>query len=415
MDKIYRNSFLTIVACAGGDPDYGLPGLSKLRKPNPCIEVLGLGCLQALSQSIKINSSIWATRAWTYQEALLSQRQLYFTDNEIFLGSVEGLQKELGTDRNGCLERLLPTYSRTGSSVGAYSVRESSRKKYLLRSLHIWECIGEYSTRDLSYQTDILNAFSGILAFYQQEDGTHHLWGLPFTGAVTRQPQLSVLSVEMSLRWVLIGPPHRREGFPSWSWTGWNNQVRYVIQDLDSEFCTTKENAMEITVELMSGRLLNWSEYQDNYPNLQDYSQAHTPRGDTDRPSRFIYVSAFTSLIVEKDMDNSGVQYYSIEALTMVTGQEFFSSAEILSDNKEDAKSIEDFPMGSLLALDFLQADSTRISGGFRTKRYSFQADRCALLVRNVGDHWERVCLLGSEKSLEREDVHKVRRKIRLG
>jgi hypothetical protein len=109
------------------------------------------------------------------------------------------------------------------------------------------------------------------------------------------------------------------------------------------------------------------------------------------------------------------LQYYSIEAMTMVTGQRFFSSAEILSGKKEDAGSTEDLPMGSLLALHFLQADSTRIAGGFRTKRYFFRADRCALLVRNVGDYWERVCLLGSESLLQKEDVHKVRRKIRLG
>ena len=72
--------------------------------------------------------------------------------------------------------------------------------------------------------------------------------------------------------------------------------------------------------------------------------------------------------------------------------------------------------MGSLLALHFPKPDSTILRGGIGSKWYHpFWNDGCALLIRNFGDHWERVCLLGGRRDLKREEVHKVRRKVRLG
>ncbi|KAG9185341.1 hypothetical protein G6011_07885 [Alternaria panax] len=57
MDQIYRNSALTIVACAGEDPNYGLSGISRLRKPCPRIEVHGLGQLQSAFHPTEIIGS----------------------------------------------------------------------------------------------------------------------------------------------------------------------------------------------------------------------------------------------------------------------------------------------------------------------------------------------------------------------
>jgi len=48
-DEVYQRSFLTIVACAADGPNSGLPGISRRRNPNPCIEVVGLGYIGALS------------------------------------------------------------------------------------------------------------------------------------------------------------------------------------------------------------------------------------------------------------------------------------------------------------------------------------------------------------------------------
>ncbi|KAH6870659.1 heterokaryon incompatibility protein-domain-containing protein, partial [Alternaria rosae] len=222
MDEVYQNSFLTIVACAADDPNSGLPGISRRRNPNPCIEVVGLGCIGALSQSIEIHAGIWATRAWTYQEALLSQRQIYFTDKETFFGSADGIQGERGVINKSSLEQFLPGYLRTGYPVPetTSTARDRNLRKYLLGRLHIWECISNYSMRTLSYQGDILNALLGILAYYRRENGVCHLWGIPFSTFVLAPTpaQPTHLDFDLGLRWIVNGPSSRREGFPSWSW-----------------------------------------------------------------------------------------------------------------------------------------------------------------------------------------------------
>ncbi|KAF2629949.1 HET-domain-containing protein, partial [Macroventuria anomochaeta] len=91
MDKIYGGAELTIVAAAGSDNDYGLPGVSTNRQADQLQEsgpVVHLGDIQIVridgSPRKSIQSGTWATRAWTYQEAILSQRLLYFTDREIY-------------------------------------------------------------------------------------------------------------------------------------------------------------------------------------------------------------------------------------------------------------------------------------------------------------------------------------------
>ena len=173
---------------------------------------------------------------------------------------------------------------------------------------------------------------------------------------------------------------------------------------------------MKIEVELKSGKILTWSQYQHDYSRLQDYSLAHHPYGGTDRLSHFIHIETMTSQVIEADVGDPGVHYASMEA-PMATGHslEYVSSVEKLGCKDNVTHSGQVLPVGTLLALHFIQVDK-------RTNRESYKADAlhmfcndgCALLVRNVGEHWERVCLLASEHSLDR-DTPKVQRRIRLG
>ena len=418
MDEVYHNSFLTIVASAGKDPHFGLPGVSRQRNSNPGIEVFGLGRLQSLSKSSEIHSDIWATRAWTYQEALLSQRRLYFTNKGTFFESVDGLQEESGSVSKSRLEQLLPGHLRSELSVLGF-VRDSNDRKYSIEGLHVWTCIFEYSTRTLSYQSDILNALLGVLAYFRRRHGVCHLWGIPFFTSVPVSPPFSSLSFERSLRWLVIGLSSRRAGFPSWSWTGHNGQVRLldVNRGIVYEAPTANGEAIFIEVELASGQLLKWSDYQTDYANLQDYTQARSSNENPDQPSRFIHLEALTSRIVGKHRGQDNIHYYSIDESTLAIGMlKFFGSVESPSYAKSNVEIEESLPVGSLLALHFPQLYSTGLRGGTDSKSHlSFWNDGCALLIRNLGDHWERVCLLGSRRDLKREEVHEVRRKIRLG
>ncbi|KAK1775141.1 heterokaryon incompatibility protein-domain-containing protein, partial [Copromyces sp. CBS 386.78] len=82
MGKIYSLSDLTIIAAAGEDAEYGLPGVSPPLRTPQLWTTIPHGILQL--HVPEVGNSVWASRGWTYQEALLSRRRLVFTDRNVF-------------------------------------------------------------------------------------------------------------------------------------------------------------------------------------------------------------------------------------------------------------------------------------------------------------------------------------------
>ncbi|RFN48837.1 het-domain-containing protein [Fusarium flagelliforme] len=85
MDKIYSGALLTLVAAAGEDSSYGLPGIGiKERIPMERFNIDSVAIIQSPPHlSAQISGSTWAERGWTYQEGYLSPRRLIFTDYEV--------------------------------------------------------------------------------------------------------------------------------------------------------------------------------------------------------------------------------------------------------------------------------------------------------------------------------------------
>jgi hypothetical protein len=119
------------------------------------------------------------------------------------------------------------------SSVGYYLTpgRNTTSRDILLY-------IQEYTCRELTFQSDILNGFKGVLRFYTAtEDPQYQYWGLPIsTSPYKDTPNDDTLSTNETLatavavglswsRWsndgIYVGNGTRRHGFPSWSWCGW--------------------------------------------------------------------------------------------------------------------------------------------------------------------------------------------------
>jgi hypothetical protein len=171
---------------------------------------------------------------------------------------------------------------------------------------------------------------------------------------------------------------------------------------------------MEVKVELRSGRLLEWQDYQSRYADLQSYSQARPDYDTTDQPSHFIQIEAFTSRMVETGVDSPEVCYCCLDSANVGDRSRAFSAAESLCDGTDDEEVEETFPVGSLLALRFLGLKNRECNIFYREGVHTFQDDGCALLVRNVGEHWERVCLMGSRADWDTVIPMK-RRKVRLG
>ncbi|KAF2812838.1 HET-domain-containing protein, partial [Mytilinidion resinicola] len=225
MDVIHAHAQVTLVAAAGEDADYGLPGVgSRFRFVQPHAEIMNemvVSTLPHIKEALK--DSRWMKRAWTYQEALLSRRLLIFTDHQVFYEcrgtncceSVEKPLQSLHTKDGQRLrefgeERLFPH-----NGLGKYPWDVATR-------------IAEYSARTLSYDSDALEAMLGIFsAFTQRQDP-----GVPI---VTTAKSLAYRSdswrrwstksrgaqFATGLCWSHAAPARRRQGFPSWSWTGW--------------------------------------------------------------------------------------------------------------------------------------------------------------------------------------------------
>jgi len=86
MDDIYERSEVTIVALHRQDDEGGLPGVSTVsRIPQQYYET-SKGSLISSCPPIRtlIEKSTWNTRAWTYQEARLSQRCLFFSEHQVY-------------------------------------------------------------------------------------------------------------------------------------------------------------------------------------------------------------------------------------------------------------------------------------------------------------------------------------------
>jgi hypothetical protein len=123
--------------------------------------------------------------------------------------------------------------------------------------------IEEYTRRDLTYDSDSLNAISSILLQYQRK-GVELLNGIPLWVHQCRTGlQEAPLHVNYRFAYGLCwthgsGPhelsPRRRHDFPSWSWAGWSHQIRWLPQASD-DFRPSTQEFREFRYKKDSGEL----------------------------------------------------------------------------------------------------------------------------------------------------------------
>lgn len=222
MGSIYSGAALVIIACTGSDPSYGLPGVSvRHRQPQRRIK-MGNWTLVELRDKrlLSIKESTWTKRAWTYQEGYLAKRRLIFTDYEVTYVCDYGICRET-------LSAMLP-HSVLEAEFGmgdlfAHSARQSEipsnrpcLEGYSRAEIDNYQgCIEEISRRKLSYESDVLDACSGVLAFLSNRRDEENknlpllfLWGL------------RIFEDGLDLTWYQRAPGLRRHGFPTWTWAG---------------------------------------------------------------------------------------------------------------------------------------------------------------------------------------------------
>ncbi|KAH7078076.1 heterokaryon incompatibility protein-domain-containing protein [Paraphoma chrysanthemicola] len=213
MDKIYVGAELTIIAAVGDDPHYGLPGIRGTpRRPQYKIKMVGATYVAAEEVSQEITGSKWWSRGWTYQEMLLSRRRLVFTTSQLYyqcweLNHVESISKN-AADHFSNTYRVFPNRG-VGSTLQDLRLRMS-----------------EYFRRQLSFESDIIDAFLGIINTFRISESPS-IRVKQFYGILVLSGDEDILdtakpSFLTGLRWSVEpdGPNNTScsEVFPSWTW-----------------------------------------------------------------------------------------------------------------------------------------------------------------------------------------------------
>lgn len=174
-----------------------------------------------------LKRSKWITRAWTLQEAVLSRRCLVFTGDQLYY-------------------RCKDVNAETTKSVEVHPAKPRSRLRAFehlfnpeyVKNISISRTFAEYVlmvqgylARALSYESDIIKAFAGIMSTMGLHfRGTGFFCGLPqsvFDRAILWYP-VSPATCRNAKMASIEGP-----AWPSWTWAGWVGGVDYESDHLN--------------------------------------------------------------------------------------------------------------------------------------------------------------------------------------
>lgn len=190
MSAVFSAAKLVIVAACGQGMADGLAGISRPRLTQFSRQFSGMQVNVRLpSLWDVVGQSVWDTRGWTYQEAILSNRKLFFTDAQVFFECAIRIDHEehLAYSSFDDLLHNKQGYPTSTSSLEYGFLRtprrhfDESELRGMNRRESSWQAyvrhVNRYRHRSLRYQSDILNAFAGIMwALYPK--GTVH-YGVP--------------------------------------------------------------------------------------------------------------------------------------------------------------------------------------------------------------------------------------------
>ena len=227
MSDIYGGAYATIIALSGASANAGLPRVgsksSAYHQLNCTLDgtrLVGLG--PTLSQLVWVLP--WGDRAWTFQEALLSQRCIYITIYQAYfecnsMQCCESLDESRSwvhqSLRDEALLKKAPEVPTFGTGVlrspfiPHSKLHDSRLEKYnTLLTL--------YKYRSLTKYSDGINAFAGILQALERSEYTEgFFWGLP------------IADMDWALLWDAQAwySAEPRTGFPTWCWASWGGPI----------------------------------------------------------------------------------------------------------------------------------------------------------------------------------------------
>lgn len=254
MDSIYALATVVIIAATCVDAESYLPGVrpGSRTQEQEQFTIRDIPLVQSLDpvRGVKVDlrtgratsylgKTTWDTRAWTLQERFLAARSLVFTPEQVIWECEEAFWCE---DSFRDLPDISSDPHRSSLCGGELHLTWNSDVPTLDRFYRI--TLEEYSGRSLTYDSDGLNAFSGIIRAFERSAGRKFLWGLP------------TAFLESTLAWgsrihrlrrrkgneLSILSAHGKDWFPSWSWAGWTGGAS---AKLDCQNLTTEPLGLE--------------------------------------------------------------------------------------------------------------------------------------------------------------------------
>lgn len=218
MDLIYGSALLTICAADGNDADVGLKALNPAaRIETQHMEDVAPGVRLMVTRlaETRIKHSKWNSRAWVFQERMLSKRCLIFTEGRVFFQCRSTtMSEEIVNEPEG-----------SGWSLDLVHSPSQLLRDLATRSFWVYaNCVSLYSSRQLTKSEDILAAFDGVANYLTNAMRAPFVFGL------------ATSHFDLALLWEPLQPIQRRwtddssdmledkkrSNFPSWSWCGWS-------------------------------------------------------------------------------------------------------------------------------------------------------------------------------------------------
>ncbi|KAH0496465.1 hypothetical protein TgHK011_003819 [Trichoderma gracile] len=202
MGDIYSSAEFTIIHAGGTSMHDPMAGVSTTREVFQLRRAIcGLDfTIEYPDLEVALQVSRWAERGWTYQEAVLSQKRLFFTPFELWFECNDGSSPR----------KREVSYSTSKGPRSTYLIRRHGRNSIG----DFVRCLTEYTRKSLTHQSDILNAFQGILSMLY--DGGPVMYGLPeadFDRALLWHCKAQPISTVAAV------------GYPSWSWASVSQAV----------------------------------------------------------------------------------------------------------------------------------------------------------------------------------------------
>jgi hypothetical protein len=173
MDRIYEDALLTIIPASGEDADSGLKGVRPTSREVSSItqEIDGIPLIFSKG-FLEMERTPWSKRGWTFQEAIFSQKWLILADDRVFYGCSDGMLGEYRPDDPLAEGDLYKKSHGIDPCLDAKWDGVTFWQDYTSK-------VKQYTSRTLTYDTDVLDAFAGLTRRYEEQTGSAFSWGLP--------------------------------------------------------------------------------------------------------------------------------------------------------------------------------------------------------------------------------------------